>query len=53
MHDIKTGARSTSGHAFKQAIPLTDLVEAYLLCHLFACSRFFFFPFLSLLGYSI
>ena len=31
MHDIKeTGARSTSGHAFKQAIPPTDLVQAYL-----------------------
>jgi len=30
-HDIKeTGARSTSGHAFKQAIPPTDLLEAYL-----------------------
>jgi len=28
MHDIKeTGARSTSGHAFKQAISPTDLVE--------------------------
>ena len=25
MQDIKTGARSTSGHAFKQAIPLTDI----------------------------
>jgi len=29
MHYIKeTGARSTSGHTFKQAIPPADLVEA-------------------------
>ena len=34
MHDIKeTGARSTSGHTFKQAIPPTDVVEAYLSVH--------------------
>ena len=46
MHDIKeTGARSTSGHTFKQAIPPTDLVEAYLSVRLFSFFLFFFFLF--------
>ena len=63
MHDIKeTGARSTSGHTFKQAIPPTDLVEAYLSVRLFSFFLFFFFLFFfsfffwkckSLLGYFI
>jgi len=48
MHDIKeTGARSTSGHTFKQAIPPIDLVEAYLSVRLFSFFLFFFFFFYS------